>query len=72
MGSVSRDIESSQSKKPLTFSHAVAMTLVGVVGVLVAFWILSSLAGIFLFFVKLAVIVGLIAGVFWLVSRLRH
>ena len=69
---MSRDIESSQSKKPLTFSHAVAMTLVGVVGVLVAFWILSSLAGIFLFFVKLAVVIALIAGVFWLVSRLRH
>ena len=56
----------------MTFSHAVAMTAVGVVGVLVAFWILSSLAGIILFFVKVAVIVGLIAGVFWLVSRLRH
>ena len=40
--------------------------------VLVAFWILSSLAGIFLFFVKLAVVIALIAGVFWLVSRLRH
>jgi hypothetical protein len=56
----------------MTFSHAVAMTAVGVVGVLIAFWILSSLAGIFLFFVKVAVIIGLIAGVFWLVSRLRH
>ena len=69
---MSRDIESSQSKKPLTFSHAVAMTLVGVVGVLVAFWILSSLAGIFLFFVKVAVIIVAIAAVFWVVSRLRH
>jgi hypothetical protein len=56
----------------MTFSHAVAMTVVGVVGVLIAFWILSSLAGIFLFFVKLAVVIALIAGVFWLVSRLRH
>ena len=69
---MSRDVESRQTKKPITFSHAVAMTVVGVVGILVAFWILSSLAGIILFFVKLAVIVGLIAGVFWLVSRLRH
>jgi len=56
----------------MTFSHAVAMTVVGVVGVLIAFWILASLAGIFLFFVKLAVVIGLIAGVFWVVSRLRH
>ena len=29
----------------MTFTHAVAMTAVGVVGILVAFWILSSLAG---------------------------
>ena len=69
---MSRDVESRQTKKPITFSHAVAMTLVGGVGVLIAFWILSSLAGIFLFFVKVAVIIALIAGVFWLVSRLRH
>jgi ABC-type transport system involved in cytochrome c biogenesis permease subunit len=56
----------------MTFSHAVAMTAVGVVGILIAFWILSSLAGIFLFFVKVAVIIAAIAGVFWLVSRLRR
>ena len=56
----------------MTFTHAVAMTVVGVVGILIAFWILSSLAGIFLFFVKLAVVVVAIAAVFWVVSRLRH
>jgi hypothetical protein len=56
----------------MTFSHAVAMTAVGVVGILIAFWILSSLAGIFLFFVKVAVIIAAIAGVFWLVSRFRR
>ena len=56
----------------MTFSHAVAMTVVGVVGILIAFWILSSLAGIFLFFVKVAVIIVAIAAVFWVVSRLRH
>ncbi len=56
----------------MTFTHAVAMTAVGVVGILVAFWILRSLAGIFFFFVKVAVVVALIAAVFWLVSRLRH
>ena len=38
----------------------------------IAFWILSSLAGIFLFFVKVAVIIVAIAAVFWVVSRLRH
>jgi high-affinity Fe2+/Pb2+ permease len=71
---VSKDVESRkrEGKTPMTFSHAVAMTAVGVVGILVAFWILSSIAGVIFFFVKVAVIVAAIAGVFWLVSRLRH
>ena len=56
----------------MTFTHAVAMTAVGVVGLIVAFWILSSLAGIIFFFVKIAVVIALIAGVFWVVSRFRH
>jgi hypothetical protein len=56
----------------MTFSHAVAMTAVGVVGILIAFWILSSIAGITFFFVKVAFIVAAIAGVFWVVSRLRR
>lgn len=56
----------------MTFSHAVAMTAVGVVGIIVAFWILASLAGIIFFFLKIGVIIALIAGVFWAVSRLRH
>ena len=72
IGSVSKDVTSKEGKKPVSFSHAVAMTAVGVVGVIVAFWILASLAGIILFFVKIAVIIALIAGVFWLVSRLRR
>jgi flagellar biogenesis protein FliO len=45
---------------------------VAVVGLIVAFWILSSLAGIFFFFVKVAVVIALIAGVFWVVSRFRN
>jgi hypothetical protein len=72
---VSKDVErreSKQGKAPMTFTHAVAMTAVGVVGIIVAFWILSSLAGIILFFVKTAVVIALIAGVFWLVSRFRR
>ncbi len=65
-------MEPRQGKTPMTFTHAVAMTAVGVVGIIVAFWILSSLAGIIFFFVKIAVVVALIAGVFWLVSRIRN
>jgi hypothetical protein len=56
----------------MTFTHAVAMTVVGVVGILIAFWILSNVVGIFFFFVKVAVIIAAIAAVFWVVSRLRH
>jgi hypothetical protein len=55
----------------MSFTHAVAMTVVGVVGIIVAFWILSSLVGVFFFFVKIAVVIALIAAVFWLVSRFR-
>jgi len=47
------------------------MVAVGVVGAIVAFWVLSSLVGIILFFVKIAVIIGLIAGAFWVVGRIR-
>ncbi len=63
---------SREGKKPVTFGHAVAMTAVGVVGAIVAFWILASLAGVIFFFVKIAVIVALIAGVFWVISRIRR
>ncbi len=55
----------------MSFSHAVAMTAVGVVGVIVAFWIIGGVFSIIWFVVKIAVIVALVAGVFWLVSRLR-
>jgi high-affinity Fe2+/Pb2+ permease len=69
---VSKDVERKEGKTPMTFTHAVAMTAVAVVGLIVAFWILSSLAGILFFFVKVAVVIALIAGVFWVVSRFRN
>ena len=69
---MSKDVERREGKTPMTFTHAVAMTAVAVVGLIVAFWILSSLAGIFFFFVKVAVVIALIAGVFWVVSRIRN
>ena len=69
---MSKDVERREGKTPMTFTHAVAMTAVAVVGLIVAFWILSSLAGIFFFFLKVAVVIALIAGVFWVVSRIRN
>jgi hypothetical protein len=69
---VSKEVSKREGKTPMTFTHAVAMTAVGVVGIVVAFWILSSLLGVIWFFVKIAAIVALIAGVFWVVSRMRR
>jgi hypothetical protein len=48
-----------------------AMAVVAVVGALVAFWVLSSIAGIIFFFVKVIAVVALIGVAFWVVSRLR-
>ena len=48
------------------------MLAVGVVGAIIAFWVLSSLVGIFLFILKIVVVVGLIGGAFWLVGRFRR
>ena len=69
---MSKDVERRQGKSPVTFTHAVAVTAVAVVGIIVAFWILSSLAGVIFFFVKAAVIIALVAAVFWVVSRFRN
>lgn len=46
--------------------HTLALVGVGVVGVLVAFWVLSSIAGLVWFFVKVAAIIGVIGGLAWL------
>jgi hypothetical protein len=48
------------------------MVLVGVLGVIVAFWVIGGVLSLFFVIVKIAVIVALIAGVFWLVSRIRR
>jgi hypothetical protein len=69
---VSKDVSSRQDKQPMSFTHAVGMTAVAVVGVIVAFWIIGGVFSIIWFFVKIAVIIALVAGVFWLISRLRH
>jgi hypothetical protein len=48
------------------------MLAVGVVGAIVAFWILSSIVGIVFFFIKIVAVVALIGGAFWLVSKIRR
>jgi hypothetical protein len=48
------------------------MVGIGIVGAIVAFWVLSSIVGIIFFFIKIVVIIGLIGGAFWLVERFRR
>ncbi len=52
------------------------MVAVGVVGAIVAFVVLgsvlSTIFGIFIFAVKIAVLAGLVGGAFWLVSRFKR
>jgi hypothetical protein len=69
---VSKDVESRSDRTPMTFGHAVGMTVLVVAGVLVAYWIFRVLAGVFIFFGEVALVVVLIAAIFWLVSRLRR
>jgi hypothetical protein len=56
----------------MTVRHAATVAAVAVIGIIVAFWVLSSIVGIVFFIVKLAVVVALIAGVIWLLSRFRR
>jgi uncharacterized membrane protein len=69
---VRKEVTRRESKQPLTVRHGAAMVGMGVVGAIVAFWVLSSIVGIVFFIVKVAVVVALIGGVFWLVSRFRR
>ena len=69
---MSKDISRREDKSPVTLTHLAAMTAVGVVGVIVAFWVLSGIIGFIFTMVKIAVVIGLIGGVFWVVSRFRR
>ena len=69
---MSKEVRPRESKKPLTVRHAAAVAAVAVIGAIIAFWVLSSIVGIFFFIVKLAVVVALIGGVFWLLHRFRR
>jgi hypothetical protein len=69
---MSKAVSPQDSRKPLTLRHTATVAVVAVLGIIVAFWVLSSIVGIVFFFVKLAVVVALIAGVIWLLSRFRR
>jgi hypothetical protein len=52
--------------------HTLALVAVGVVGVLIAFWVLSSIAGIIWGIVKVIVIVAVLGGLAWLLVGRRR
>jgi hypothetical protein len=52
--------------------HTLAVVAVGVAGVLIAFWVLSSIAGLIWGLVKVVVIVAVLAGLVWLLLGRRH
>ena len=56
----------------LRMRDGVVLVAVGVVGVLVAFWLLSVVAGFVWGLVKLVIIVALVAGVLSLLMRRRR
>ncbi len=69
---MSKEVSPRDSKQPVPARHSAAMIAVGVVGVIIAFVVLHAIAGIVFFFIKLAVVVALIAAVFWLLGRYRR
>jgi hypothetical protein len=52
--------------------HTLGVVAVGVIGVLIAFWVLSSIAGILWGFVKIVVILAVLAGLVWLLVGRRR
>ena len=56
----------------MSFGHAMWVTVLGVGAVVVAYWIFSWLAGFLFTLGKIALAVIVVAGIIWLVSRVRH
>ena len=56
----------------MTFGHAVWVTVLGVAAVVIAYWIFRVLAGFFIFLGEIALAVFVVAGIVWMVSRLRR
>jgi hypothetical protein len=52
--------------------HTLALVGVGVVGILIAFWVLSSIAGLIWGLVKVVVILAVLGGLAWLFLGRRH
>lgn len=67
------DVEKHKGRGGLRPLHTLTVVAVGVVGVLVAFWALSFVAGIVWGLVKVVVILAVVGGLVWLLAgRRRH
>lgn len=67
---MARDVEKGGGGG-LRLADGVVLVAVGVVGVLVAFWVLSAVAGLLWGVVKLALLIGVVAAVLWALFRRR-
>ena len=68
---MTREVEPRQRGGGLSARHGLALVAVGVVGVLIAFWALSAIAGVIAGLVKAAVIIALVLGVLYVLLRRR-
>jgi uncharacterized protein (DUF983 family) len=53
-------------------AHTLTLVVVGVIGVVVGFWVLSSIAGVLWGFVKVVVILAVLAGLAWMLLGRRR
>lgn len=56
----------------LRFADAVVLVAVGVVGAVVAFWLLGAVVGAIWMLVKILVLVAVVVGVIWLLVGRRR
>ena len=66
-----RDVEQRKGGG-LRVVDGAALVVVGVVGVLVAFWVLSAVAGFIWGVVKVAVVLAVLGGLLWALMGRRH
>jgi Flp pilus assembly protein TadB len=66
-----KDVSARRAGRPRPL-HTLAVVGVGVVGVLIAFWVLSSIVGVVAELVKVVVILAVVAGLVWLVFGRRR
>ena len=64
--------ENKTERRGLKMTELALLVVVGIVGVLIAFWVLSFIAGVIWWIVKMAILVLLVAGVLYLLLGRRR